>query len=258
MKLVNSAFVEAHSTPDLPFDFQPFVPHRGEEHGGAIPWVYCNHMWKYGLVEEEFYLYNVGWSKTWQRVIIPLYEYTFAGELPTRKLVGWVGRDPTWTKTHAAPDHPKWLTRAQRGARRYFMAPGDDPKGPVVLVEDAISAIKVWKATDYTSIALLTTSVSNELMRKLRDRKIYLWLDPDQLANSVKIVCRMQELGLDAHNVHTTKDPKDYNELAIRVHLRVTDKEEEEELSAATKFAMGVGNLPEKEITDGEFAIEGD
>jgi hypothetical protein len=41
------------------------------------------------------------------------------------------------------------------------------------------------------------------------------------LANSVKTVNRMRTLGLNAKHVHTPKDPKIYNSLAIRETIRV-------------------------------------
>jgi hypothetical protein len=183
----------------------------------GVPWKAYHHLWKYGISGKTIPKYQIGWSDMWERLIIPLFEYAnFGGEL-TYKLVGWVGRNVDYKK---GDKYPKWLTRSMKGQRRFFMAPGEKDQGTVVLVEDAVSAIKVASSTGFTAIALLTTSVSNDLMRWLRDKRIFLWLDSDMLAHSVKTVTRMRSLGLDAKHIHTTKDPKEYNSLFITDTLR--------------------------------------
>ena len=85
----------------------------------------------------------------------------------------------------------------------------------VVICEDCLSAIKVNLATGYCTVALLNTDVGDDLMRWLRGKKIFLWLDGDMLAESVKKVDTMRQLGLDAKRLYTTKDPKDYNSVYI-------------------------------------------
>jgi hypothetical protein len=228
MRRPDAEAIREYVKPELPHDFKLITDYQGSRQD-RIPWVAYNHMAKYGLREPENVLFNVGWSDTWQRVIIPLYEY----QDRNRTLVGWVGRDPRWKKGEIKfHDVPKWVTRSQRDERRYFTAPGD--QDVVVLVEDAISAMKVWQATGYTAIALLQTGVADDLMRKLRDKKIYVWLDGDMLAHSVQTVERMRQLGLNARNIHTTKDPKDYNHLAICVHLgKNNDNGEEDKYAVA-------------------------
>ena len=48
----------------------------------------------------------------------------------------------------------------------------------VVVCEDCLSAIRVHESTGYCCLALLNTDVGEDLMRWLRGRKVYLWLDP--------------------------------------------------------------------------------
>jgi hypothetical protein len=212
-------------TEQLPFDFRPFVSGDGSQQissnpniadSKTVPWVAYNHLAKYGISHECMSKFNIGWSPSWHRIIFPLYEYTTVSDKKKRKYWGWVGRDPSWDGKD--PSNPKWMSRTNREKRRYYNCPGIENK--VVLVEDAISATRVWSATKYTTIALLNTFVCNDLSRTLRGKTIYLWLDGDQLAHSVATVSRMRELGLDARRIHTPKDPKDYNEFAIQTTLK--------------------------------------
>ena len=96
------------------------------------------------------------------------------------------------------------------------MCPGTDKDmNDVIVVEDCLSAIRVNDATGVTTLALLTTSIDNDLMRWFRGRHIYLWLDADALAKSIKYVQRMRALSIAAHHLHTPKDPKAYNSLFL-------------------------------------------
>ena len=202
----------------LPLDFEQMT---GLDHC-PVPYDAYHWFWKYSITNEEVVKFNCGWSARYNRVIIPLYEYADWGEEKCdRKLVGWVGREVECQskEERTRKGIVKYLTRAKKGGRRFFTAPGEADK--VVIVEDAISAIKVNLATGYTAIALLNTSVSTDMMRTLRGKTSYLWLDGDMLANSVQTVNRMRTLGLNAKHVHTPKDPKDYNSLFIRETINV-------------------------------------
>jgi len=200
----------------LPVDFVPMT--GGED--CSVPYHAWHWFWKYNLTNDEIAKFYCGWSENYNRVIVPLYEYAYLGEDIAKKLVGWVGREVECTSKEERKRKgiTKYLTRAKKGQRRYFVAPGREDK--VVICEDAISAMKVNLATGYMGIALLNTSVNTDLIRWLRGRTIYLWLDGDMLANSVKTVARMRSLGLDTRNIHTPKDPKCYNSLFIREQIR--------------------------------------
>ena len=224
---VNEKVKEVHIPSDIIF----MAADDKEEMQGrpiGVPWKAYHYLWKFGITGNMIPRYQIGWSDMWQRLIIPLYEYGNFGKELTYKMVGWVGRDVEYKKGNK---YPKWLTRSKKGKRRYFMAPGDE--NIVVLVEDSISAMKVKEATGFTTIALLTTSIGDDLMRWLRDKIVYLWLDSDMLAHSVKTVSRMRGLGLNAKHIHTTKDPKEYNLLFIIDTIR--SKEEQHD---STKIAI--------------------
>jgi hypothetical protein len=199
----------------LPLDFEPIKGDRT----CTVPYAALHWLWQYSLTNEEIMKFNIGWSGRYKRVIIPLYEFAYMGDEIARKLVGWVGREVKYKtkEERKKAGVTKYRTRAKKGKRRHFVCPGE--QNTVVIVEDCISAMKVNIATGYTTVALLNTSVGTDLMRWLRGKKIYLWLDGDMLASGVKQVNRMRSLGLAAYHVYTSKDPKEYNPVAIREQL---------------------------------------
>jgi hypothetical protein len=204
----------------LPLDFEPMTGEATD----TVPYEAWHWFWKYNIKEEDLVKYNIGWSDRYKRVIIPLYVYAHVGEDIARKLVGWVGREVEYKskEERRAKGVPKYRTRAKKGKRRYFVCPGRPDT--VVVCEDAISAIRVNIATNFSTVALLNTTVSDDLMRWFRGKTIYLWLDGDMLASSMKQVQRMRGLGLNAKHIHTPKDPKAYNDLAIQQTLKVKNE----------------------------------
>jgi len=205
----------------LPFDFQAMSDKVDHD---AVPWEAYHWLWKYQLHTVDILRYKIGWSEAYKRVIIPIYEYAQMGDATAKKLVGWVGREVAHNSKaeRKKAGIPKYLTRAKKGKRRYFMTLGDENN--VVLCEDCISAIKVNLASGYTTIALLNTDVGEDLLRWMRGRNVFLWLDGDMLAKSVKIVDRMRQLGINARRLYTTKDPKDYNSVFILDTIREAEK----------------------------------
>lgn len=202
----------------LPYDYRPMVDDKDDE----IPWDAYHWIWKYTLSGTDMERWGVGYSAAYNRVILPIYEYALLGDDKCKKLVGWVGRELKYkTKEERKKAKvAKYLTKTQKNAKRaYFMCPGSKEveNNSVILVEDILSAIKVWNALrgEVTTMALLTTSIGTDLMRWLRNRKVFLWLDGDMLAESVKLVAKMRDLGIAAFHFHTNKDPKDYNTVYI-------------------------------------------
>jgi hypothetical protein len=199
----------------LPMDFEPMT----DSDSSPVPYEAWHWFWKYGLTSADIEKYNCGWSANYKRVIIPLYEYAYVGDELAHKLVGWIGREVQCAtkEERRSKGIIKYITQSKKGRRRYFQAPGE--MGKVVICEDAISAMNINLALGYTVIALLNTAVSNDLLRWCRGKKVYLWLDGDMLAHSVNTVNRMRSLGLDAKNIHTPKDPKEYNSLFIKEQI---------------------------------------
>lgn len=91
-----------------------------------------------------------------------------------------------------------------------------------IIVEDIISAIKLWRTQMEFSIeassivALLGTYLTDADYLALVNRskqttgKILVWLDYNMRTQSLKIVQNFKKLGLPAKSIITEKDPKEY------------------------------------------------
>jgi hypothetical protein len=206
---------------DLPHDFEQMTD---LDDANTVPWAAYHWLWKYGIKEDDMLKYKIGYSKSYGRVVLPIYEYAEVGDAIAKKLVGWVGREIKYSNKEERKKAkvPKYLTRSKKGKRRYFMTFGRGDT--VVICEDILSAIKINLATGHTTVALLNATVGDDLLRWLRGRTVYLWLDANMLAESVKRVERMRQFGINAKHVHTPKDPKEYNTLFISDKLRTETK----------------------------------
>jgi hypothetical protein len=202
----------------LPYDYKPMFNEKDND----VPWGAYHWIWKYSLTGSDMEKWGIGYSAAYDRVILPVYEYALLGDDECKKLVGWVGRELKYNskKERAKAKVAKYLTKTTSNSHRsYFTCPGSDEvaNNTVILVEDILSAIKVWNSLGgkVTTMALLTTSIGTDLLRWLRNRKTFLWLDGDMLAESVRQVAKMRDLGIPAFHIHTPKDPKDYNTVYI-------------------------------------------
>lgn len=207
-----------HEKPSLPSDFVSLLKHRKSGFNKGIPvkairWIAENGMEPTALEE-----YNVGWSSKYKRIIFPVFEYAYCGEALCKKLVGWVGRCPfKLNKTVRQQTHtPKYLTKKfKKGTMVYTVPPkvrnGIDKsisKNMVVVVEDVMSAIKVNQYTGATTVACLTSSIPEDVIFKMKNKLILLWLDMDMFNKAVHIASRYRSLGVHAYATYTTHDPK--------------------------------------------------
>jgi hypothetical protein len=184
---------------ELPWDFQPMVQKPNRIPPKAYAWLY-----QYELDDTDLCTYNIGFSNKLQRVILPIYHgYT---------LIGWVGRDIHYKKGYKGQ---KYHNEFRGGGRVYFITYGDnDSNGSVhpqswVFVEDILSAIKCRKATGYTCVALLNTSVGDNTIRHLMEGHVnYLWLDDDARIKALRQVFKYKQQGIDITSVKTYVDPK--------------------------------------------------
>lgn len=204
----------------LPDDFIPM-----QSVNSSIPIAAWQWMWSTGVMDEEILEHGIGWSQAYQRVIIPCQTYGIV--LPsndyTHKLMGWIGREVRYKNKEERVKHGcvKYLTKKSKGIKHlYFIAPSSHER--VVLVEDALSAIRINKATDYMAIALLTTHIPRSLMRCIRHHRVTTWLDGDMMAKSIGYTTQMNTMGINAHYCLTPKDPKEYSDEEIRRHLKCT------------------------------------
>jgi len=202
----------------LPDDFIPLVNNHLILNKN-IPFESHSWLWHYNITEKDMFDFGFGWSEKCQMVILPLYSSDI------RVLNGWIGR-----KVLKKDEGNKYHIQKPKGnkERLYFIVEGEDD-GQIIIVEDCLSAIRVNRSTGITTIALLTTSIDEDMTRKLRGKEVYIWLDADALAKSVAMVTRFRQLGIKAKHIYTSKDPKCYNNVAIKeLWNQVYDSIEEE------------------------------
>lgn len=163
---------------------------------------------KYGITKEEVKKYGLVWSPSCDRLLVPLYM--------DGNYIGWQGRS-------FAPDKkvPRYYTRLDStningNCGQYSSSLG---KTSVVLVEDALSAIKCARYTN--AIALLGSHPTPEVINWIANRynDVAIWLDNDndivkkqqnKLASLFKVLVTGK-----VKLILTDKDPKDYSNQEI-------------------------------------------
>lgn len=182
---------------ELPHDFTTTIP----RHGRA--WLF-----KAGLSESTYKLHGIGYSKTLDRVILPV--FGDKGEL-------------IWYQCRAlhAGQKPKYLQPARDRSHvlyRGHLQPSTD--GRAIIVEDILSAIRVGKHIQ--TYSLLGTKITTAQAARLsKHDRITTWLDPDSAGRKGAYRIR-RTLGLltEVDNIVTTTDPKDLTDKEILEWLR--------------------------------------
>ena len=201
----------------LPDDFIPIKQH----HDKRVPWAAYRWFYDAMILPQSLEEYNCGWSPSYNRVIVPIYEYAEVDACLAKKLIGWIGREVECSskEERKQKEIAKYITRkSNEYAHIFFHAPA--PSDHYVVVEDVLSAIRMRQACNWNGIALLTTYFPKALMMRLRKKQITLWLDSDQLGHTMRYLTAMQQLGIDAKYCLTARDPKCYNDVAIRNMVR--------------------------------------
>jgi hypothetical protein len=183
----------------LPVDYTSVLPPKG-----------LVQMYDLGLEDEDLQRFDIGWTPSHARIIVPIYKYWSAsGGGWAKKLVGVVGR-----KLDDAPeDKKKWWSQRQKDIKhpRFIGMPSKilHPR-QVVIVEDVFSAIRI-STTGRISIALLTTYLPYELYPSLQGWDVRIWLDADAFTKSTKYQTALGQHGVTARTVMTMLDPKMYD-----------------------------------------------
>lgn len=166
----------------------------------GIPSLAWRWLWDNGIFADLISLYQIKYSPSWQRVIIPSY---YLG-----KGIGWQGRAIYPNQT------PKYIQA--EGAKPNLFYSQDLRHGKVVdwvfIVEDAVSAMILGQY--HPTISILGSSLdyagfkANAL--KLVAPNYVLWLDSDRAGRdgAIKIEKSLDSIGLVVDNVYTEKDPK--------------------------------------------------
>jgi len=95
----------------------------------------------------------------------------------------------------------------------------------IVIVEDAISAIKVSRVLP--SVPIHNSIIPLELILRLskRFKKLFVWLDKDKNFSALKQAGNARLLFEEVRTIWTDLDPKCYSETEIKNYLKTIDKE---------------------------------
>lgn len=110
---------------------------------------------------------------------------------------------------------PKWLSYGSR--HTYVETLGKNLSGPIVLVEDIISAHKVAQVTP--CLPLFGTVIFDKILKELKEfnRPVKLWLDADQYQLLPPKINRLQSLlNVPVSYIQTRLDPKEYSTSDIK------------------------------------------
>lgn len=239
--------LEGKDVISLPNDCIPmWLPSRAKEIPARA------HMWlfDYGVNRSLIRRHKIAWSPYYKRVIIPIYTTGLWGDTVAKKLIGWIGRDVDYKKGKSRL--PKYLTKRMHDYKdRLYYECTTANSNTMVIVEDAISAIRVHAATGYNTLALLTSTLPHSLMRRLYNYRIILWLDGDMMKKSINFTTKFQQLGYKIKSLCTTVDPKAYENRRIEQLLfNLTKGWDDAEESKRTEGMDAVHN--DGDITDEE------
>lgn len=95
-----------------------------------------------------------------------------------------------------------------------------EPSNPIVLVEDAISALKVARV--YDAMPLLGSHIPYHKVLALKNsghREVVVWLDHDKYTTAMEICEKFQLVGVKTRVICTDLDPKCYTTTTIRRHI---------------------------------------
>jgi DNA primase len=185
----------------LPHGMTTDIPATG------LAWLY-----KYNLNDADISYYNIQYSTTLNRVVLPVYDSNM-------ELVYYQARNLGEITARS----PKYMNVKARGRKDIYFDVGDieNPTDDCVIVEDILSAIRVGKHLD--TVALLNAYIPDELLLRqlITYEKIILWLDPDKWDRMSRKVKRFRSFNYDVIMIRANQDPKYYTDVEIAEKLEV-------------------------------------
>lgn len=159
-------------------------------------------LWKAGITPKLISKYSIGYSKVQRRVVLPVYQQGLK-----------------WYQNRAVYEgqKPKYL---QPNVSKNVVFNGDTVRSGyrVIIVEDILSAIRVFEASGISTVSILGTKLSDYQTSLLSEASMVItWLDGDRAgrkgaASIRKTLSMLMEVG----NIVTEKDPKCYSDQQIR------------------------------------------
>jgi hypothetical protein len=203
-----TADLEASASAELPLTGAMFHPKD---------WPLDARVWFYkaGIGNPDINTLGAFWSPAMRRVVLPY--RTVTGER------AWIARDPSWTK---GKPMPKYLFPAgvARGGGALFSNGYEKPVG-IVVVEDALSAYRIQRDTDYDAVAAQGTTLDRDAIVAIAemDVPVVVWLDPDSWGQigAGKLLRAFANLDVPVRNIESLRDPKNHEPHEIQEALEV-------------------------------------
>jgi hypothetical protein len=199
-------------------DTRPEVVTLPPDYTTTLPPKAAVQLYNLELTPDDIERYDIGWSPSHGRIIVPVYKYAVSATGIVKRLVGVVGRK----LIDDDPKKAKWWTVRQRDIKNLrFVAPYETNRDrkQVVIVENVFSAIKCNKASNIYAIALITSYLPHELFTQLRGWKAFIWLDQDAYDKACKYQAKLGNYGVTSAVVLTEQKPKDCTPETIREKL---------------------------------------
>ena len=158
-------------------------------------------LWLRRYLSCDPFTYNIGWSKSHNRLVLPFFYNEMLAGYQTRNIL-------------PEDDGPKYLTYRVKDMPSVNSKVTDG--GPVVIVEDIISSIKVFEA-GYSSVALLSSNMADDLLPiviNTSPSRVVIWLDDDNHTVRAHQRSLAKRLGLlySTKIVRTNgRDPKEHS-----------------------------------------------
>lgn len=204
----------------LPKDFINIGRIQSENNTNLIPKYITGYLYKYGLYIEQFIRFNIGYSHKYDGIIFPIYEDS--------KLVAYLIRfiNKDYKYKLITPELIYNFNNNYKLNKRIVWSTGNSiPQDVHVLCEDIISAIRIYEATGFNVIALLTTSLP-PLNYIPKDHRIIIWLDYDAKFKALRHSQHLNFNGYRCQTLITEKDPKEYKPIIISNKLYEKLREE--------------------------------
>lgn len=184
------------STPDtpsvlLPSDVDTYIP------AVARQW-----LGKYALTEYDVIDNRLMWSEYWKQLIFPYFD-------KYGNLVAWQGR--SFAEPTPGRSRPKWFSQGDLKKLYHILPIKETYSGPVVLVEDVVSAIIVSRVCAAMPIFGSTVSLERLITLKSRCSGVVLFLDPDMKKKAIHYSRLANSIGFSSRVILAEKDPKDFS-----------------------------------------------
>lgn len=196
---------------------------------GKIPLRAAHQLLQYRLVSKDFMYLDTHYSEWYNRLIFPIRNTQLVNpDYLNYKVLGWVGRHVPEHNESVAKQYttPKWLIKREFQCNMYYhFQKYYTDSSNLVVVEDLISAYRIFRATNISTLALLGTNISPELLTRIKKElgdngRLIIWLDADALDKAVACWKKAISLDIPASYIKTDSDPKTYSDDSIRHELK--------------------------------------